>query len=268
MPVSRVLYAMERHGVLLDVEPPARAFPRVRREDDGGRSARPRRGGPAVQPEFAAPDTGNPVREARAARPQEDARRHAVHRRGRARAARPRSSAAEADPRVPRPVQAQVHLYRQAAGHDQSRDRARAHHLRAGGGGDRAAREQRSQPAEHPDPHRGGPPHPRSVHRAAGQHDRVGRLLAGRAAHHGAYLAGREPAEGVRLGRGHTPRDGRRDLRHGARGSGRRAAALRQGDQFRADLRHVGVRARAPARDRALGGAAVHGPLLRALSRA
>ena len=47
----------------------------------------------------------------------------------------------------------------------------------------------------------------------------------------------------------------------------RGAAPLREGDQLRPDLRHVGVRACAPARHRALGGAAVHGPLFRALSR-
>ena len=44
-----------------------------------------------------------------------------------------------------------------------------------------------------------------------------------------------------------------------------RAAALRQGDQLRPDLRHVGVRPGRPARPRARGGAAIHGPLLHAL---
>ena len=48
----------------------------------------------------------------------------------------------------------------------------------------------------------------------------------------------------------------------------RRAAPLRQGDQLRADLRHVRVRPGAAARHRAQRRAAVHGPLLRALSRA
>ena len=41
----------------------------------------------------------------------------------------------------------------------------RAYVLRAGGRGDGAAVEQRPQSAEHPDPHRRRPPHPRSVHR-------------------------------------------------------------------------------------------------------
>ena len=44
-------------------------------------------------------------------------------------------------------------------------DRPGAHDLRAGGGGDRAAVEQRSEPAEHPDPHGRGTAHPRGLRR-------------------------------------------------------------------------------------------------------
>ena len=44
--------------------------------------------------------------------------------------------------------------------------------LRAGGGGDRAAVEQRPEPAEHPDPHGRRPARARGLHRAAGQRDR------------------------------------------------------------------------------------------------
>ncbi len=69
--------------------------------------------------------------------------------------------------------------------------RPRAHQLRAGGRGDRPPGVERAQPAEHPDPHRRGPAHPRSLHRAARQRDRVGRLFADRAAHHGAHLGRR-----------------------------------------------------------------------------
>ena len=49
----------------------------------------------------------------------------------------------------------------------QSAQRPRAHALCAGGGGDGAAVEQRSQPAEHPDPHGRRPPRARSLRRAA-----------------------------------------------------------------------------------------------------
>ena len=50
--------------------------------------------------------------------------------------------------------QAQIDLYRRAAGGDQSRNRPRPHQLFAGRRADRAAFLDRSQPAEHPDPHR------------------------------------------------------------------------------------------------------------------
>ena len=48
----------------------------------------------------------------------------------------------------------------------------RAHRLRAGDRGDGPARVDRSEPAEHPGAHRGGPAHPRGVHRAARARDR------------------------------------------------------------------------------------------------
>ena len=72
--------------------------------------------------------------------------------------------------------------------------RPRAHQLRAGGRGHRAALVDRSQPAEHPGAHRRGPAHPRGVRRAARIEDRLGRLLADRAAHHGAPVGRQEPA--------------------------------------------------------------------------
>ena len=97
---------------------------------------------------------------------------------------------------------------------------------------------------------------------------RVGRLFADRAAHHGAPVGRRIAAQGLRRRRGRAPRDRGRSLRRAARPGQLGAAPLRQGDQLRPDLRHVGVRARVAARHRALGRAAVHGALLRALSRA
>ncbi len=60
--------------------------------------------------------------------------------------------------------------------------------------GDRAPRVERSQPAEHSCTHARGPPDSRSVRCAAGQPDHVGRLLADRVADHGAYLGRRESA--------------------------------------------------------------------------
>ena len=126
--------------------------------------------------------------------------------------------------------------------------------------------EQRPEPAEHPDPHRRGPAHPRGLHRAAGRGDPVGRLLADRAAHHGAHL-GRRRACSRAFGDG--------DDVHRATAAevfgvplaevSQRAAALRQGDQLRPDLRHERVRPGAEPRHRAQRRAA---PTSSATSRA
>ncbi len=77
------------------------------------------------------------------------------------------------------------------------RHRPRAHQLPPGRRGDRAAVLDRPEPAEHPDPHRGRPPHPHRVRRAAGPQDRGLRLLADRAADHGAPVRG--PGAGARV---------------------------------------------------------------------
>ena len=106
--------------------------------------------------------------------------------------------AAQAHPRAPRPVQAQVHLHGQTTRADQRAYRARAHQLSPGGGRDRPAVVAGSEPAEHPDPHARGPAHPPGLHRARGARAAGGGLLADRAAHHGAPVAGRRPAARVR----------------------------------------------------------------------
>ena len=121
---------------------------------------------------------------------EEDGDRRAVDRRGGAAGAGRRLSAAEGAARAPRAVEAQVDLHRQAAADGERAHRPRAHDVRAGDRGDRAARVDRSEPAEHPGAHRRGPAHPRGVHRAAGTRARLGRLFADRAAHHGAPVRG------------------------------------------------------------------------------
>ena len=71
----------------------------------------------------------------------------------------------------------------------------------------------RSQPAEHPDPHRGGPAHPPGLHRAARPCAAGRGLLADRAAHHGAPVRRRASAARLRRGPGHPPRHRRRGIR-------------------------------------------------------
>jgi DNA polymerase-1 len=76
--------------------------------------------------------------------------------------ASPRRRADRADgARVAPAHQAQDHLYRRAAAADQPRDRPRPHQLLAVRRADRPPVVDRSQPPEHPDPHRDRPPHPR-----------------------------------------------------------------------------------------------------------
>ena len=79
-------------------------------------------------------------------------------------------------------AEAEGHLHRRAAAARQPGDRPRAHLLQPGGRGDRAAEQQRSEPAEHPDPDRDRPRDPARVRRRARPRADLGRLLADRAA--------------------------------------------------------------------------------------
>ena len=78
--------------------------------------------------------------------------------------------------------QAQVDLHRRAAGADQPGDRPRPHQLLADRRADRAAVVERSEPAEHPDPHRDRPQDPRRLRGRAGLQAAERRLQPDRAA--------------------------------------------------------------------------------------
>ncbi len=137
MPVLPVLFRMERNGVLLDRAKLEAQSHELGKEMLEKEQTRLRGGRPAVQPRLAQADPGDPVRPPQAAGEEEDAVGPALHRRGRARRARARPSAAEADPRVPRAVQAEIDLHRQAAEERQPAHRARAHDVLADHRGDR-----------------------------------------------------------------------------------------------------------------------------------
>ena len=108
------------------------------------------------------------------------------------------------------------------------------------------------EPAVDSDPHRAGARDPQRVRRRAGLPAPLGRLLAGRAAHPRARLRRAEAARGVRGGRGHPRRDGRRGARQGALRADEGRAERRQDGQLRDHLRHLRVRALGePARSRA-----------------
>ena len=146
--------------------------------------------------------------------------------------------------------------------------RAPAHHVPAGGGGDRAALLGRSQPAEHPHPHGARPAHPQRLRggrrgpRAAG-----GRLQPDRAARPGPRLGRRAPPRGLRAARRHPPRDRGPGPQEGPGGRHRRRALDGQDGQLRPGLRHERLRAGHAGGHPARRGAGLHRVLLRGLQR-
>ena len=138
--------------------------------------------------------------------------------------------------------------------------RPRAHQLRAGGGGDRAAVEQRPEPAEHPDPHRRGPAHPRGLHRAAGARrssrptTRRSSCASWRTSRGDAGPAARLRATAWTCTARPRPRSSASPLDEVTQ----RAAPLRQGHQLRPDLRHERVRPGRQPRHRAQRGATAY----------
>ena len=225
IPVSSVLLAMERNGVLIDMQLLTRQGQELGQkmldlEQEGPRARRR-----PLQPGLAQAAGRDPLRPPEAQGGEEDAVGRALHRRGGAGEARRGPSALPHAARPPQRLEAEEHLHRQAAADGASEDRPRAHQLRAGGRGHRAALVQRSEPAEHPGAHRRGPAHPRGVHRAAGLEDRLGRLLADRAAHHGAPLGRQGPGGRVRARRGRAPPHRRRGVRHAAATRSRASSA-------------------------------------------
>jgi len=163
--------------------------------------------------------------------------------------------------------QAQEHLHRCLAGADRPRNRARAHLVQPGRGLDRTPGLLRSQPAEHPDPHRGGAQDPPRLRGRGRPQPAVGRLQPDRVAPDRPYRRGSGPAPGLPRRPGH-PRDHRcPSLRHPHRGHGPDDPAPGQGDQLRYHLRHFAVRAGPPTEHPPGRGQGLHRGLFRALPR-
>ena len=150
-----------------------------------GRGLQARR--PQLQPGLAQAAGRGPVRRAqpRRAGPQDQDRRLRHRRRGAGGAGAGRARAAARDPRLAPAAEADPHLHRRAGRAGRPRHRPRPHLLQPGRHLDRPAVLQRPQPAEHPDPHRGGPQDPRGLRARGRLPAGLGRLLADRAAHPG-----------------------------------------------------------------------------------
>ena len=122
-------------------------------------------------------------------------------------------------------VEAQGHLHRRAAAAGEPADRPRAHVVQPGGRRDRAAVEQRSEPAEHPDSHRARARDPPRLHRRAGLRADLGRLLADRAARARAPVGRRDADRRVSARRRHPRSDGAQGLRRRQRPRARTSCA-------------------------------------------
>ena len=106
----------------------------------------------------------------------------------------------------------------------------------------------RPEPAEHPDPHRGGRAPPPRLRGGAGARAAGRRLQPDRAAAARACGGRALPARGLRARRGHPQPHRRRHLPPRSRQGGPRKPPPRQDDQFRHHLRHERLRPRHPAR--------------------
>ena len=166
LPLVGVLADMERAGIAVDAEHLAD----LQSQFAGEVKAAAQEAYAVVGREFnlglAQAAAGDPVRRARPAEDQADQDRLHHRRRRAAGAVRAdRAPAARAPAAPPRRVQAARH--RRGAAEVRRRRRPHPHHVQPDRRGDRPAVVDRPQPAEHPDPHRGGPHDPAGVRRRA-----------------------------------------------------------------------------------------------------
>ena len=196
--------------------PPGGARVGVRGQGQPGGQRRVRGARQADQPRFAEAAAGGAVRRAgHAEDPAHPDRLH--HRRRRTAVAVRQDRAPVPGPPAGAPRRHPAQADGRGAAQVGGRRRPDPHHVRADHRGDRPAVQHRPQPAEHPDPHRGGPADPAGVRRRARlRRADVGRLLPDRDADHGPRQRGRRPDRGVQV------RDG---LPHGDRVPGVRGGA-------------------------------------------
>ena len=208
LPLVTVLAEMERIGIAADTDHFAEMSATLYGEVKSGRAGGLRGRRPRVQPRLAQAAAGGPVHRARPAEDQADQDRLHDRLRGAdepARVHRAPGTRAPAAPPRRRPSSSRS----STPDPDGGRGRADPHHLQPDDRRDRPAVVHRPEPAEHPDPHRDRPPHPRGLRRRRRVRDAADRgLLADRAAHHGRPVRRRGADRGVRVG-SRLPRDDR-----------------------------------------------------------
>ena len=186
LPLLRTLARMEQTGVAVDVDHLEALEAGVRRHRQPGGERGVRGAGQADQPRLAQAAPGGAVRRARDAQdPPHPYRLH--HRRRRAAAALRQDRTPVPGPPAGAPGRDPAQADRRGSAQVGGRRRPDPHDVRADHRGHRPAVQHRPQPAEHPDPHRGGATDPAGVRRRRGlRRADVGGLLPDRDAHHGA----------------------------------------------------------------------------------
>ena len=164
LPVQRVLAGMETAGIAVDLQQLERAAERVRRPDPRCRRGGVRRHRQADQPRLTQAAAGGAVR--RTGHAENQAHQDRLHHRRRRAAVavrqdRPPVPPAHADPSRRHPAQGDRRRPAQFGG----LRRPDSHHVQPDHRRHRPSFVDRAEPAEHPDPHRGGPPDPRRVRR-------------------------------------------------------------------------------------------------------
>ena len=246
--LTGVLMDMERTGIKVDADDLRRMSVDFEQRMAVIEQRLPPSGEPRIQRRQSEATRGSAVRRDEAARWQADEDRRLGH--GFVRAAdagRPGTGTAGAYPRLAAAAEAEIHLCGCPGGADQPGNRPGAHQLRAGDRLHRAAVVERSQPAEHPDPHRGRQPHPSRLHRRTGARAGQLRLLADRAAPAGARRRSARVAGKLCAWRGHpcAHRVGGVRAADGRHGPDDPTAG--KGDQLRHHLRHQRLRPGASA---------------------
>ena len=218
-PLPRVLARMERRGISIDQPMLCAPVRRIRAEAGrarkGDQQDRRRRRSIPARPSSSA--TSCSARWACPAAPRP--------RPGSGRPARAcwknwpsRATNCREDPRLAAGHEAEIDLYRRAAGLRPSDRRSACTPPTRWRRPHRPAVLVRAEPAEHPDPHRGRPQDPHGLHRRAGQQARLCRLFADRAA-----AAGRSRRDaGVAQGLPRRHRHSRHDRVGNVRRAGRR----------------------------------------------